>query len=1135
MIRRHRLVLLLPVILALTCLFPTLEIAGSGENGELMSRAEETGYAKIIVKLDVKDIDRLTKRSTQYKTIEPGQRVRTGMLQADLALESAVHASANAVLHRLNGKDYRLNHMFNTLPYVALDVSPEVLALLPTFPEVLHIYEDRPHRLVPPAEPTGTADPMLSTSTVIVGADTAWAMGYTGSGWHVAVLDTGIRRTHQFFQGKSIVEACFSKNSDCPNDRTEMYGTGSAAHYSSAYYGHDHGTHVAGIATGDNGSFSGVAKDGNIIAVQIFSRFSAEECDGNACVMSYDSDQVKGLEYVYSLRGTYSIAAVNMSLGAGAYGSYCNSDPQKVAIDNLKSVRIATAVATGNDGYCGYISSPACISSAVAVGASSSEDTEAYFNNWHDSLQELFAPGVSIYSATGDSDSSYESWGGTSMATPHVAGAWALLREAAPSASVDTILNALRTTGYNIATLCWSGGSCPRIQVDSAISELGGSQTPSLTVTSPNGGESWKTGSTHNITWTSTGSVGSVKISYSTNNGSNWTTITSSTSNDGAYPWTLPSKTSSQCLVRVNEASDGSPSDSSNAVFSIFVSSTTPPAITVTAPNGGESWDAGSVHNIEWTSAGTVGDVKISYSVNDGANWTTVISSTDNDGTYSWTLPSQDSDRCLVRINEASDGSPSDTSDAVFAIAVPEPPEIALSRSSFNFGGIAGGIATDSQRLRIDNSGGGNLQWAAIPSASWLNCYPSSGGGFETTSISVSAAGLSPGTYTSTITFAGDAENSPQYVAVTLNVKSASNDEPPFGTLSTPVNGTVVSGSIPVTGWVLDDIEVESVKIYRGFGNQKTYVGDALLVDGARTDIESLYSGYPLSYRAGFGYMLLSYFLPDGGNGSYTFSAVAVDKGGQTVTLGTTTVTCNNSASARPFGAIDTPVAGGEVSGGSYRNGGWVLTPLPNKIPEDGSSIRVYVDGMYLGHPVYNIYRADIAGFFPGYANSGGAHGYFDIDTTAFANGIHTIAWTVVDNAGNSEGIGSRYFTILNGSGNRSLGRVSGGGIPVDYSGPVGVLKGFGDNVKPHNIYPDIKGNITVRIRELERVAFRLSPGVRSVRMLPPGSVLDVEGGIFYWHPGPGFLGNYDLEFVTTGVEGKPVKKKLRVVIGPRF
>ena len=121
-----------------------------------------------------------------------------------------------------------------------------------------------------------------------------------------------------------------------------------------------------------------------------------------------------------------------------------------------------------------------------------------------------------------------------------------------------------------------------------------------------------------------------------------------------------------------------------------------------------------------------------------------------------------------------------------------------------------------------------------------------------------------------------------------------------------------------------------------------------------------------------------------------------------------------NASAVDPFGAIDTPEQGGVASGTSFVNWGWALTPQPNAIPTNGQTISVYVDGDFVGHPTYNVYREDIASLFPGYANSNGAAGYLHLNTTLYENGVHTIQWVVTDNAGNTEGIGSRFFTIDN-------------------------------------------------------------------------------------------------------------------------
>jgi hypothetical protein len=240
--------------------------------------------------------------------------------------------------------------------------------------------------------------------------------------------------------------------------------------------------------------------------------------------------------------------------------------------------------------------------------------------------------------------------------------------------------------------------------------------------------------------------------------------------------------------------------------------------------------------------------------------------------------------------------------------------------------------------------------------AAWLTCSPSSGTGNGVVTVSVNPTGLSAGTYTATITVSSTtATNSPQTVKVTLNVMPAEASSPPFGFFDTPTDGATVFGSVPVTGWALDDIEVTKVEIKRSphpsdnpvvIGpDGLVYIGDAVFVEGARPDIEQLYPTYPLNYRAGWGYMMLTNFLPNQGNGTFTIHAIAYDKDGHRVSLGSKTINCDNANATLPFGTIDTPGQGATVSGSSYVNFGWALTPQPKMIPTDGSTILVWVDG----------------------------------------------------------------------------------------------------------------------------------------------------------------------------------------------
>ena len=190
--------------------------------------------------------------------------------------------------------------------------------------------------------------------------------------------------------------------------------------------------------------------------------------------------------------------------------------------------------------------------------------------------------------------------------------------------------------------------------------------TPSLNITTPNGGENYNIGTVQNITWTSL-AVTNVKLEYTTDGGTNWITIINSTpASAGTYAWTIPPTPSTQCKVKISDASTGTPSDESDAVFTIL-----PPNITVTAPNGGETYQIGTSQNITWISYG-VSNVKLEYATDGGTNWITIINSTPaSAGTYAWTIPSTPSIQCKVKISDASTGTPSDESDAVFTILPP--------------------------------------------------------------------------------------------------------------------------------------------------------------------------------------------------------------------------------------------------------------------------------------------------------------------------------------------------------------------------------------------------------------------------------------------------------------------------------
>ncbi|HWC01721.1 MAG TPA: S8 family serine peptidase [Methylomirabilota bacterium] len=384
---------------------------------------------------------------------------------------------------RLRGRQHSVLRRYRTVPMLALEVGPDALAELEAAFAVDTIFEDR------------LRVPQLGESVPLVEGDLAWANGFDGTGTVVAVLDTGVQRTHPFLTGKVVSEACYSSTiggqsrTVCPNGREEQTGTNSARPCSlSTCF---HGTHVAGVVAGDGAGagvpFSGVAKGAKLVAIQVFSRItSAALCGGVApCLGAWESDIIAGLERVYELRTTHNIVAANLSLGGDPSTVPCTGDVHKPIIDNLRAAGIATIVASGNEGYLDALASPGCVPTAVSVGSTGDTDAVSWFSNVAPFLT-LFAPGESITSST--TSSGFVTADGTSAATPHVSGAWAVLKQAAPTATVDEILEALTSTGLPVTDARGSGVTKPRIRLFQALASL--ATSPLIgTITPSKGGQ----------------------------------------------------------------------------------------------------------------------------------------------------------------------------------------------------------------------------------------------------------------------------------------------------------------------------------------------------------------------------------------------------------------------------------------------------------------------------------------------------------------------------------------------------------------------------------------------------------------------------------------------------------------------
>ncbi|GAA1750362.1 S8 family peptidase [Nonomuraea bangladeshensis] len=345
----------------------------------------------------------------------------------------------------------------------------------------------------------------LDVSTKLIGADKANAAGWTGKGSTIAVLDTGIDRDHPFFAGRIVGEACFSATSTdpyygakplCPNGQSVQTGAGAADAETAACVVNGanqcyHGTHVAGIAAGKKAAgapSNGVAPEAGILPIQVFTRLDGPVCQeqlGRAapCFATFVSAQKAALQYVDSVHAGKNIVAVNMSLGGGAKQTrHCDTDPSAGALKDeivwLKQFGVSVVVAAGNEGFTDGVSSPACVSAAVAVGATDDKDAVAGFSN-RGALLDLFAPGVQINSAA--PGGGYRVLSGTSMAAPHVAGALALVRQAYPQLPGEGRIAKLQDTGKAIT---YGGVTTKRIDLTAALpSKASPSPTPTPTGT----------------------------------------------------------------------------------------------------------------------------------------------------------------------------------------------------------------------------------------------------------------------------------------------------------------------------------------------------------------------------------------------------------------------------------------------------------------------------------------------------------------------------------------------------------------------------------------------------------------------------------------------------------------------------
>jgi subtilisin family serine protease len=284
------------------------------------------------------------------------------------------------------------------------------------------------------------------------------------------VSDVGIE--HNGFYIDQIINGTTNTTYNWSSCSKVPFGTDIVNNDSDPYDDHGHGTHVAGIAAA-NGAIKGVAPDAKIVAVKVM----------NSSGEGYSSDIIAGMDWCTNNSALYNISVISMSLGGGLYTSYCDAEltSYRDVINAAVGKNISVIVATGNTDPLGYIRAPACIRNATAVGGTTKADAMMYNRN---NITDLLAPGFLIYSTI---PSGYYSYSGTSMATPHAAGAFALVRQfyklktgnIMKPAEIENVLN---DTGKRISDTGGNGLNFSRINVYSALQEL---DKPVITVSSP--------------------------------------------------------------------------------------------------------------------------------------------------------------------------------------------------------------------------------------------------------------------------------------------------------------------------------------------------------------------------------------------------------------------------------------------------------------------------------------------------------------------------------------------------------------------------------------------------------------------------------------------------------------------------
>lgn len=364
-------------------------------------------------------------------------------------LNAQVAATQQAVLARLTVEEYRSVIVYNSVPALAgIILQPSALDKLASDPNVVRVDLDV----------AGRGD--LSTAVPFLDADERHVLGNRGEGVVVAVLDSGVDKTHPDLSDDISFERCFADTDGsingiggCPNGSDRQSGSGSAADDVG------HGTAVSGVITANGGTTGkGIASDAKVEAIKVI-----YDCGSGGGCFSAFSEIVAALDYIINNRP--SVDVINMSLGTFAtFAGNCDNSTSWTmagasAVNTLRANGVLTVASAANDGFSNAMSAPACLQNVISVGASNYSDNLTSFTN-RSATTDVFAPGLGIVTTNVGGGSG--PWSGTSFSSPLVAGCAALLIESGDATTPGALESRLESSPVSVHDSV-SGRTYPRL------------------------------------------------------------------------------------------------------------------------------------------------------------------------------------------------------------------------------------------------------------------------------------------------------------------------------------------------------------------------------------------------------------------------------------------------------------------------------------------------------------------------------------------------------------------------------------------------------------------------------------------------------------------------------------------------